>query len=140
MTIVQVILPMNTADSMVTDMNIHHIIECFSPSSVTFVEDRFLSFQHLIIHLFKNDLDSTDNSNSVSSFPMIHCCGLAPLRGITTGCPVLSRGITSFNGLRCSIVLGLLMKETWFGIVCFHQDVTTGCTDLSHIEVSVFHS
>ena len=69
---------MNTADSIVTDMNIPHIIECFSPSSVTF-ENRFCLFRTLSFTLFKNDLDSTDNSYSVSSFPMINCCGLAPL-------------------------------------------------------------
>ena len=41
---------MNTDDSYVKDMNIQHIIECFSLSSVSFIEDRFLSFPHLIIH------------------------------------------------------------------------------------------
>ena len=69
---------MNTADSMDTVMNIPQIIECFSSFSVTFIEDRFLSFPHLIIHLLKNDLDPTDNSDSVSSSPMMNCCGLAP--------------------------------------------------------------
>ena len=36
-----------------------------------------MSFPHLIIHLLTNDLVSTVNSNSVSSFPMRNCCGLA---------------------------------------------------------------
>ena len=39
--------------------------------------------------------------------------------GITTGCPVLSWGSSSFTmDWRCSIVLGPLMKETWMGLVC----------------------
>ena len=97
----------------------HHIIECFSSFSVTFIEDRFCLFRTWSFTLHKNDLDSTDNSNSVSSFPMINCCGLAPLWGITTCCSVLSRGFCLVhNGLRCSIVLGVLMKETWLGLVC----------------------
>ena len=66
---------MKTADSIVTGMNILQIIECFSPSSVKF-EIRFCLFRTWSFTLFTNDLDYTDNSNSVSSFPMINCCGL----------------------------------------------------------------
>ena len=36
--------------------------------------------------LFKNDLDPIDKSDSLSSFPMMNCCGLASLRVYTTGC------------------------------------------------------
>ena len=37
--------PMNTDDSNVEDMNILHITECFSLSSLTFIEDRFCLFR-----------------------------------------------------------------------------------------------
>ena len=36
---------MNTDDYNVEDMNIHHITECFSLSSVTFIEDRLCLFR-----------------------------------------------------------------------------------------------
>ena len=36
---------MNTADYNGKDMNIPHITECFSPSSVTFIGDRFCFFR-----------------------------------------------------------------------------------------------
>ena len=78
---------MNPADSIVTDVNILHIIECFSPSSVTLTEDRFCLLRTRSFTLFKNVLDYIDNSNSVPSFPMINCCDLAPHWVITTGCP-----------------------------------------------------
>ena len=81
---------MNTADSNVTDMNIHHTTECFSSFSVTFIEDRFCHCRTWSFTLSKNDLDPNDNSNSVSSSPKMKCCGLAPLWGQTTGIPVLS--------------------------------------------------
>ena len=47
LTIVQAI-PMNTADSIVTIMNIPQIMECFCPSSVNFEIRVFL---HVIIHI-----------------------------------------------------------------------------------------
>ena len=73
----------------------------------------FWSFPHLIIHLFKNDPGPTDNSNSVSSFPndklLWPCSSLRDHNG-------LPRSVTRYylvhSGLRCSIMLGLLMKET----------------------------
>ena len=70
---------MNNADSNVTDMKILHIKEYFSSFSATFIEDRFSSFLHLIFKLLKNDLGSSDNSDSVSSFPMMYCCGFNSL-------------------------------------------------------------
>ena len=36
---------MNTADSNVTDMNILHVMECFSSFSVTFIEERYGLFR-----------------------------------------------------------------------------------------------
>ena len=61
---------MNTDDSNVEDMNIHHITECFSLTSVTFIEDRFGLVRTRSFTLFKNDLDPNDKSDSVSSSPM----------------------------------------------------------------------
>ena len=117
------------------------MIECCSPSSVTFVEDRFCLFRTWSFTRFRNDLDSTDNSNSVSSFPTINWCGLPPLWGITTGCPDLSRGITSFT-MDCAVPSCWVFswKKLDWGSRVFLEEVTTGCPDLSHIEVSVFHS
>ena len=84
-------------------MNIHHIKECFSPFSVTFIEERFCLFRTCSFTLFKNNLDSTDKYVFVSSFPMTDCCcGVAPIWGITTGCPVLSRGVASFT-MDCAV-------------------------------------
>ena len=97
-------------------MNIPHIIECFSPSSVTSMEDRFCLFRTWSFTLFKNDPDSTDNSNSVSSFPMINCCGLAPLWGITTGCPDLSHIEVSDFHRRPSLVIITLWVACWEGV------------------------
>ena len=37
--------PLKTDDSNVEDMNFPHITECFSLSSVTFIEDRFYLFR-----------------------------------------------------------------------------------------------
>ena len=86
---------MNTADSIVTVMNILQTIECFSPSSIT-IEIRFCLFRTWSFTLFTNDLDSTDNSNSVSSFPMTNCCGHCFSLRINIGSPGNSRGTTSF--------------------------------------------
>ena len=82
--------PMNTDDSNVENMNIHHITECFPLSSVTSIEDRFCLFRTWSFTLFKNDLDPNDNSDSVSSF---------------------------FFFFK-NDVFGLLMRETWLKLVC----------------------
>ena len=95
-------------------MNIPHITECFSSFSVTFIEDRFCLFRTWSFTLSKNVLDPNDKSNSVSSSPMMNCCGLAPLWGQTTGCPVLSWVSSSSK----NNVLDLLMRETWLELVC----------------------
>ena len=87
---------MNTADSIVTVMNIHQIIEWSSPSPVTF-EIRFCLFRTWSFTRFTNDLDSTDNSNSASSFPMTNCWGHASSwELISSGRPDLSRSVSSF--------------------------------------------
>ena len=48
------------------------------------IEERLCLFRTWSFTLFENDLDSTGNSDSVSSFPMINCCGLISLWRITT--------------------------------------------------------
>ena len=68
--------------------NIHHITECFF-SVFRNIHRRlfFVFFRTWSFTLSKNDLDPNDNSNSVSSSPMMNCCGLAPLWGQNNGCP-----------------------------------------------------
>ena len=95
---------MNTDDSNVED--IPHITECFSPSSVTIIEDRFCLFRTWSFTLSKNDLDPNDKSNSVSvriylivfsnelvrslwannGSPVLLCCTVCGLRGNWLSC------------------------------------------------------
>ena len=84
--------PMKADACNVENMNIHHIKECFSPFSVTLIENRFCLVRTWSYTLLKNDPDSTDNSDSVSSFPMTNCCGFVSLWRMRTGCPVPSWG------------------------------------------------
>ena len=69
-------LPMNIADSIVTAINIPQIVECSSPFPVT-LEILFCLFRTWSFTRLTNDLDSTDSSNSVSSFPMAKFWSLA---------------------------------------------------------------
>ena len=73
---------MNKDACNVEDINIHHITECFSLSSATFIEERFCLFRTRSFTLFKNDLDPNDNSDSFWSSSMTNCC--APRWGQTT--------------------------------------------------------
>ena len=87
------LFPMNTADSIVTAINIHQIIECSSPSPAT-LEILLCLFRTWSFTRFTNDLDSTDNSNSVSSFPKTKFWGLATSwEMILSGRPDLSRSV-----------------------------------------------
>ena len=133
--------PMNTADSIVTVMNSHQILECVSPFSVT-IEIRFCLFRTWSFTRFTNDLDSIDNSNSVSSFPMTNCCGLASLWGSKSGLPDLSRGITLLI-TDCAVPscwVSSWEKPGWDSRAA-PQEVTSGLPDRSsHISVSVLHS
>ena len=96
-------------------MNIHHITECFSPSSVTVHRRLCLSFfRTWSFTLSKNDLDPNDNSNSASSFPTINSCGLLFSLRDHNGLP---RSIMSFFFFQNN-VLGLLKRETWLELVC----------------------
>ena len=110
--------PMNTADSNVTDMNMPHITECFSWFSVTFIEDRFCPSRTWSLTLSKKGLDPNDKSYSVSSSPMMNCCG--PSSKIT--CLVFSWEKFDWN----SCVLAPV--------------ATTGVPFLSSINSSAFHS
>ena len=105
--------PMNTDACSVEDMNIPHITECSSLSSVASTEDCFCHFCTWSFTLFKNDLDPNDNSDSDSSFPMTNCSALAPRWGQTTSL----RSIMSSFFFRNN-VLGVLMRETWLELVC----------------------
>ena len=76
--------------------------ECFSSSSVTLIFDECCRFRTWSFTLLKNDLDPIDNSDSVSSFPMMSCWGLVSLWGCTTGCTVLSWGSSS-STMDCAV-------------------------------------
>ena len=67
---------MNTADSIVTAINILQTEKCSSPSPATF-EILFCLFRTWSFTRITNDLDSTDNSDSVVSPPMMKFWGLA---------------------------------------------------------------
>ena len=116
------------------------IMECFSPSTVTF-EIRICLFRTWSFTRFTNDLDSTDNSNSASSFPMTNCWGHAPPWESTSGLPSRSRGITSFT-TDCAVPswwVSSWEKPGWVSRVAL-QEVSSGLPDRSYISVSVFHS
>ena len=78
---------MNTDSCNVEDMNIPHITECSSLSSVASIEDCFCLFRTWSFTLFKNDLDPNDNSDSVSSSSTTNWCARCEQ---TTGLSVLS--------------------------------------------------
>ena len=110
--------PMNTADSIVTVVNMPQIIECFSPSSVTF-EIRFLSFSHLIIHpVHRMILIPLTILILLHRFQWQIVGGLAPLWSLTTGLQDLfTRYYLTHNGLRSSIMLSFLVREHQVGIL-----------------------
>ena len=77
------------------------------------IGNSFLPFRTWSFIRFTNDLDSTDNSNSVSSFPMTNCWGLTfswelipskrldlsqSISSFFTDCAVPSRRISSWSG------------------------------------------
>ena len=125
---------MNTADSIFKVRNIHHIIECFSSVSVTF-EILFRLYRTWSFTRFTNDLDSTDNSNSASSFPMTNW-GLASSWESISSRPDLSRGVSSFH-TDCAVPscwVASWEKPGWDSRVAL-QEVSSG-----RISVSIFHS
>ena len=95
--------PMNVAAFIVTVTNIHQIMECSSPESATLDFFCFFALDHLHT-LFTNDLDSTDNSNSVVSLFMMKFWEYATSwELILSGCPDLSRSVSVSYGLRASV-------------------------------------
>ena len=107
--------PMNNADSNVTNMNILHITECFSFFFCNIHRRSFCLFRTWSFTLSKNDLDPKDKSNSVSSSPMMNCCSLISLWQRVA--PFYHEVFPQWQRVAC-MVLGLLMRETWFGRVC----------------------
>ena len=88
--------PMNVADSIVTAINIPQIIECSSPSPAT-LEILFCLFRTWSFTRFTNDLDSTDNSNSVVSLPMMKIWGIATPWELTfSSRPDISRSVSLY--------------------------------------------
>ena len=103
--------PINIAESIVTSMNIHQIIECSAPSPAT-LEILFL-FSHLIIYPIRKWSWFYRQFHSVSSFTMTKIWGLATSwelilssrpdvsRSVSpylTDCAVPSRKISSWSG------------------------------------------
>ena len=90
------LFPMNIAHSIATAINIHQIIECSSPFPET-LEIIVCLFRTWSFTRFTNDLDSTDNSNSISSFPMTKLWALASSwELISSGRPDLSRSTSPY--------------------------------------------
>ena len=141
LTIVQVILfPWILLIPLLQPWDIHQIKECFSPFSVTF-KILFRLFRTWSFTRFTNDLDSIDNSNSASSFPMTNCWGHASSWESTSGRPDLSRGISSFI---TDCVVPSWKVSSWEKpgrtSCVFLQEVSSGRPDRSYVSRSVFHS
>ena len=139
---VQVILyPMNTADSIVTVMNISQNIDCFHPIFCNIWNSFLSSFSHLIIYPMHVWSYSTDNSNSASSFPMTNCWGHASSWESTSGRPDLSRDVSLFL-TDCAIqsrrITSWEKPGRTFRIIL--QEVLSGRPDRSYVLISVVHS
>ena len=131
--------PMNTADSIVTAINILQIIECSSPSPAT-LEMLLCLFRTWSFTRFTNDLDSTSNSNSVSSFPMTKFWGLATSwELISSGRPDLSRSVSQFL-TDCAVPSRRISSWSGRTFCTILQEVLSGCPERSYVVVSVFHS
>ena len=130
--------PVSTADSIVTVMNISQIIECSSPFSVT-LEILFCLFRTWSFTRFTNDLDSTNNSNSASSFPMTNCWGHAPSWESISRRPYLSRSVSSYL---TDCVVPSRRISSWSGRTCCTtlQEVLSSFPDRSCAVTSLFHS
>ena len=130
---------MNTADSIVTDINTHQIIECSSPSPAT-LEFLFCLFRTWSFTRFTNDLDSTDNSTSVLSFPMTKFWGLASSwELILSGRPDLSRSVSPFL-TDCAVPSRRISSWSGRTFRTILQEVLSGRPDRSYVVASVFHS
>ena len=110
---------MNTADSIVTAINIPQIIECFS-SVFCNIWNSFLSFSHLIIHP-----DSRMILILLTIPILLHCFqwriveAMPLLENRYPGSPrSFTRYYLTHNGLRGSIMLSFLVRETRLGFSC----------------------
>ena len=90
----------------------------------------FSVFLHLILTWFTNDLDSTDISNSVSSFPMTNCWGLTSSWELISGRPDLSRNVSSF--LTDCAVPSRRVSPRWGRTCCaILQEASSSCVRLT---------
>ena len=132
-------LPMNVAEFIITAINILQIIECSSPSTAT-LEIIFCLFRTWSFTWFTNDLDSTDNSNSVSSLPMTEFWEFATSwELILSGCPDLSRSGSPYL-TDCAVPSRRI--SSWSGQTCctILQEVLSSCPDRSCVVASALHS
>ena len=88
------------------------------PSIFCTIWHSFLSFRTWSFARFTDDLDSTDTSNSVSSFPMANCCGHVHSWESISGPQSVTRHYLIYNGLRGSIMQGFLERETTSNSSC----------------------
>ena len=104
------------------------------------LEILFCLFRTWSFTRFTNDLDSTDNSNSVSSFPMTNCWGLTSSRElISSGRPHLSRSVSPFL-TDCAVPSRRISSWPGRTFRTILQEVLSGRPDRSYVLISVFHS
>ena len=100
----------------------------------------FCLFRTQSLTRFTNDLDSTDNAKSVSSFPMTKFWGLATSwELILSSRPHLSRSVSPFL-TDCASPSRRISSWSGRTFLTFLQEVLSGCPDRSYVVVSVFHS
>ena len=127
--------PMNIADSIVTAMNIRQITKCSSPFFCNI--EFFCLFRTWSFTRFTNNFDSTDKSDSDSSFPMMKFRGLVfSWEFISSDRPDLSRSFSSFF-TDCAVSSWRIFS--WPGRT-FLQEVLSVRLNLSYFVISVFHS
>ena len=133
--------PMNTADSIVTAINILQIIECSSPSLAT-LEILFLSFPHLIIHPIHEWSWFYSISNTVSFVSHDEIFEVLPLLEniyiyILSGRPDLSRSVSPFL-TDCAVPSRRISSWSGRTFLTILQEVLSGRPDRSYVVVSVF--
>ena len=101
------------------------------------IRNSFLSFPHLIIHRFTNDLESTDYSFSfcfiVSNDKIVEA-----MLFFENQHRVSTMYHLIHQGLRGSIMMNFLVRETTLGFSCRSQKVTLGLP-IVRTFVSAFH-
>ncbi len=114
-------------------------LEYSSPSLVT-LEILFCLFRTWSFSWFTNDLDSTDNSNSDVSLPMMKFWEFATSwKLILSGRPDLARSVSWYLA-DCAVPSRRI--SPWSGRICctILQKVLPGCPVRSCVVVSAFHS